>query len=157
MDRGLAEGVLSVEWREVPRNELPSLDGVLLCHNLIVNALSGNPSFIESFTVFQPPMFPAHFAFFVVAIVRGAPEGGILTIKASQGNAWSQRQEVQVGPVAEPRNTLVFAATQMTALLVEGADVKLELEFEGAHFGGRSFPVIQAPFASRITHPEVRK
>jgi hypothetical protein len=133
------------------RSGLPDLKVVFLSRNVIANASTGNPTFVEIFSEIRPASFPTIVTdFYVILFMQGVIrpitiEGQIwATWPSLQPLLWSATMQLVVPPKAPRPETLAFTfgALGVDKLIVqEPGDLQLRILFDGVEMSRQSISV----------------
>lgn len=121
----------------------PRADGILLAQNVIINQLTGNPTFVEAFSEFRPPRLPFAIVFFAVVLLQDVERKIVMDVAVSQVDhqLWTARMTVL--PPDSPVDPVVFAALGVGPLLVETeGNIVIDVKIEGRKVLSRAFPLV---------------
>lgn len=124
-----------------PFGNTPTVDEVLLSQSVLLNALTGNPTFVEIFSEFKPAQLPFVASFVIILVVRNLREPVAIEVLLINGDEPIGREEVVVNP-PEGSDPIMFLTLSVGSITVSlEREVRILARIQGETVLERSYPV----------------
>jgi hypothetical protein len=122
----------------------PTVDGLMLAQTVLVNQLTGNPTFVEVFSEFRPPRLPFPVFFFVIVILRDVSEPEPLKLTVWQGEHQLWCGDMTIFP-ADARDPVIHAAIGAGPVALGDEEVVvITANLQGKDVLSRTYPVVSS-------------